>query len=47
MADIAPDGRRFVMLQSTALEEGAAEPQKLIVVLNWFEEVKRLVPTGN
>jgi hypothetical protein len=46
-ADIAPDGQRFVMLQNIAVEEGAAEPQKLIVVLNWFDEVNELVPTGN
>ncbi len=38
--DIHPDGERFVMIKR---EE--ASPQ-LIVVLNWFEELKRRVPGG-
>jgi len=38
--DIAPDGKRFLMVKN---EEGAA-PNELIVVLNWFEELKRLAP---
>ena len=38
--DIAPDGKRFLMIQSEA------EPvyTKVKIVLNWFEELKRLVP---
>ena len=40
--DISPDGQRFLMLK----EEELAEAQGQInVVLNWFEELKRLVPT--
>lgn len=35
--DVAPDGR-FLMIQG----EGA--PTQVNVVLNWFEELKRLVP---
>ncbi|MDA2926854.1 hypothetical protein MYX78_06410 [Acidobacteria bacterium AH-259-G07] len=38
--DVSPDGQRFLMLK-----EGSA-PTQLIVVQNWFEELKRLVPTG-
>ena len=38
---VAHDAQRFVMLQPTELE---MEPQ-INVVLNWFEELKRLVPT--
>ncbi len=39
--DISPDGKRFLMLK-----EGTAQEQGQInVVLNWFEELKRLVPT--
>ena len=38
--DISPDGQRFVMIK----EEGEAQ---INVVLNWFEELKRLVPTDN
>ena len=42
--DIHPDGQRFMMLKD--LEEQASAPSQLTVVLNWFEELKRLVPTG-
>ena len=38
--DLAPDGR-FLMLKSVA--DGAA-PQQINVVLDWFEELKALVP---
>ena len=40
--DIASDGQRFLMLQL----EGESAPTELVVVLNWFEELKRLVPTN-
>ena len=39
--DITPDGQRFLMIQ-TGEQEAAT---KINVVLNWFEELKRLVPT--
>jgi len=38
--DISPDGQRFLMIK----EAGAGQAQ-INVVLNWFEELKRLVPT--
>ncbi len=37
--DIAPDGRRFLMVKLPA-----ATPQ-IVIVQNWTEELKRLVPT--
>jgi hypothetical protein len=40
--DIAPDGR-FLMLQTVE----SAEINNIHVVLNWTEELKRLVPTEN
>jgi len=41
--DIHPDGQRFLMLNM----QGSEGPRpKIHVVLNWFEELKRLVPTG-
>ena len=40
--DISPDGKRFVMY-TTHTEE----PTQFTVVLNWFEELERLVPTEN
>jgi hypothetical protein len=45
-ADIAPDGEGFVMLQSAAAEGEEPELSKVILVTNWFEELKRLVPTN-
>ncbi len=41
--DIAPDGKRFIMITD---EEEKQMPTQINVVLNWFEELKRLVPTG-
>ena len=40
--DLAPDGQKFVMIQDLS------EPRlnELQIVQNWFEEVKRLVPTN-
>jgi len=40
---IAPDGQRFVMIEEG---EYSTLPNQLNIVLNWFEELKRLVPTG-
>ncbi|MEE8373330.1 MAG: hypothetical protein V3R87_06430, partial [Dehalococcoidia bacterium] len=39
--DISPDGQRFLMIK----REQDLVPTELIVILNWFEELKRLVPT--
>ncbi len=41
--DVAPDGQRFLMVQAG---EQQAEANQINVVLNWFEELKRLVPTN-
>ncbi len=38
--DISPDGKRFVMVK-----EGGYDLTQINVVLNWFEELERLVPT--
>ncbi len=38
--DVAPDGERFIVVQG--VERGRNE---VVVVQNWFEELKRLVPT--
>jgi eukaryotic-like serine/threonine-protein kinase len=42
--DVTPDGHRFLMLKGN--EQGPATTQ-INVVLNWFEELQQLVPTGN
>jgi len=41
--DVAPDGQRFVMIKEGE-QESTAVP--INHVLNWFEELKRLVPTN-
>jgi hypothetical protein len=40
--DVAPDGQRFVMVDQS---ESAPPPVRLNLVLNWFNELERLVPT--
>ena len=41
--DVSPDGQRFLMVKRS---EQAQAPTQINVVLNWFEELKRRVPTG-
>ena len=44
MYDVSPDGQRFLVVGSgVSADAGVARPQ-ITVVLNWFEELKRLVP---
>ena len=40
--DVSPDGERFLMIREDKKDAG-----QINVVLNWFEELKRLVPTDN
>ena len=40
--DVSPDGKRFLMIKEASTQP--ASPRQLVVVLNWFEELKRLVP---
>jgi hypothetical protein len=42
--DITPDGR-FVIIRSAQGEAGAGTEPQIVVVQNWFEELKRIVPT--
>ena len=39
--DVTPDGEHFVLIELPVL------PTRITVVLNWFEELERLVPTDN
>jgi serine/threonine-protein kinase len=41
--DISPDGQRFLMLKQSGPPDQTSAP--ITVVQNWFEELKRLVPT--
>ena len=44
--DVAPDGERFVMVQLGSSATDAEAQAELIIVQNWFEELRRLVPTN-
>ena len=41
--DVSPDGQRFLMIKDAAATTSSA-PSQFVVVLNWFEELKRLAP---
>jgi hypothetical protein len=43
--DVSPDGRRFLMVQLVG-RPGREPVTKIHIVLNWFEELKRLIPTN-
>ena len=40
--DVTPDGVRFVVIEREESDPGAG---RILVTLNWFEELNRLVPT--
>jgi len=40
--DVAPDGRRFVMVE----DDEASALRELTLVQGWFEELRRLAPPG-
>jgi len=42
--DVTPDGQRFIMIE---LVKSETITRQINIVLNWFEELKRLVPTDN
>ena len=41
--DVAPDGR-FLMIKRNVLSD--QKPAAMVVVVNWFEELKRLLPAN-
>ncbi len=41
--DVSPDGQRFLMLEPVGSQAGGTQ---IVVVQNWVEELKRLVPTN-
>ncbi len=43
--DVSPDGQRFLMIKLPG-DEPVAMPPSLIVVQNWVEDLKRLVPVN-
>ena len=42
--DVSPDGKRFLMIKTGRRDQTPA-PASIVVVQNWHEELKRLVPT--
>jgi hypothetical protein len=44
--DVSPDGRRFLMIKETANDDAGenAAPARMVVVLNWHEELKTRLP---
>jgi hypothetical protein len=45
--DVSRDGQRFLMIkENTGSSEGSAPPASMIVVQNWFEELKAKVAAG-
>ncbi len=44
--DISPDGQRFLIIrQGAQTDDSSVPPAQITVVLNWFDELQRLVPT--
>jgi serine/threonine-protein kinase len=45
--DVSPNGERFLMIMEGNGTGGTTSPKSIVVVQNWFEELRRLVPTEN
>src|SRR4029453_3390281 len=43
--DVSPDGKRFLMIKEIGGMDKPTPSARLILVQNWFEELKRRVPT--
>lgn len=43
--DVSRDGQRFLMIKDNTSGDQASTPASMVVVLNWFEELKAKVPT--
>ena len=44
--DISPDGQRLLVIKAGATTDATGEEPEIHVVLNWTEELRRLVPTN-
>ena len=45
--DVSPDGKKFIVINETRVEGTGGPPAQLNFVVNWTEELKRLVPHSN
>jgi serine/threonine-protein kinase len=43
--DLAPDGKRIIALMPAEDPEGQTSPDRLIFLLNFFDEVRRRIPS--
>jgi hypothetical protein len=41
---LSPDGQRFLMMKEQAQPDSSSGPTQIVVILNWVEELQRLVP---
>ena len=44
--DVSPDGQRFLMIKVGGGSADTTAPPSIVIVQNWTEELKRLVPTN-
>lgn len=44
--DVSPDGRRFLMIEQGDSGSQTSTPPQIVVVQNWFEELRPLVPVS-
>jgi serine/threonine-protein kinase len=44
--DVTADGQRFLMLRPSRGPDSSGERDRIVVVQNWLEELKRLVPVN-
>ena len=44
--DVSLDGEQFILLQRAEEAEQEQDRSHLTFIFNWFDEVRRLVPTG-
>ena len=42
--DVSLDGRRFLMIKSGTVQTASASPERIVLVQNWFEELKAKLP---
>ena len=45
--DVSGDGTRFLVLKPVETQEGSAENREVIIVEEWFEELKRAAPPAS
>ena len=42
--DVAPDGRSLMVQEEAATDDASTPQDQIILILNWFEELKARVP---